>query len=88
MSTKLCRGVEAQKLDFFEHYRVMWPFVKPYLFRAIFAVLLSIPIGALDAVVALALKPYMDIVLVDKTDQSPAYIPLLIVGFTIICQYT
>ena len=84
MSTKLCRGVEAQKLDFFEHYRVMWPFVKPYLFRAIFAVLLSIPIGALDAVVALALKPYMDIVLVDKTDQSPAYIPLLIVGFTIV----
>ena len=40
------------------------------------------PIGALDSVVALALKPYMDLVLVDKTDRSPAYIPLLIVAFT------
>ena len=55
-----------------------------YLGIAIFAVFLSIPIGALDAVVALALKPYMDIVLVDKTAQSPAYIPLLIVAFTVV----
>lgn len=67
-----------------DHYRIMWPFVKPYLFRAIFAVLLCVPIGALDSVVALALKPYMDIVLVDKSDQSPAYIPLLIVAFTVV----
>ncbi|MBE6452715.1 MAG: ATP-binding cassette domain-containing protein [Alphaproteobacteria bacterium] len=62
----------------------MWPFVKPYIFRAFLAVILCIPIGALDAVVALALKPYMDIVLVDKSDQSPAYIPILIVAFTFI----
>ncbi|MBR2033495.1 MAG: ATP-binding cassette domain-containing protein [Alphaproteobacteria bacterium] len=60
----------------------MWPFVKPYMFRAILAIALCIPIGALDAVVALALKPYMDVVLVDKSDQSPAYIPLLIIAFT------
>jgi subfamily B ATP-binding cassette protein MsbA len=60
----------------------MWPFVKPYAFRAFLAVLISIPIGALDSVVALALKPYMDIVLVDKSSQSPDYIPLLIVAFT------
>ncbi len=81
---KLTRGQEAQKLEFIEHYRIMWPFVKPYLFRAIFAVALCIPIGALDAVIALALKPYMDIVLVDKSSSSPVYIPLLIVGFTIV----
>lgn len=60
----------------------MWPFVKPYMFRAILAILICIPIGALDSVVALSLKPYMDIVLVDKTESSPAYIPLLIVAFT------
>ncbi len=76
--------VEAPKLKFIDHYRVMWPFVKPYLFRALFAIALCVPIGALDAVVALALKPYMDVVLVDKTDQSPVYIPLLIVGFTLV----
>ena len=62
----------------------MWPYVRPYLFRALLAVALCIPIGALDAVVALALKPYMDVVLVDKSDQSPAYIPLVIVAFTLV----
>lgn len=81
---KLKKTEEAPKLKFIDHYRIMWPFVKPYLFRAVFAIALCIPIGALDAVVALALKPYMDVVLVDKTDQSPAYIPLLIVAFTIV----
>ena len=72
----------ALKMNFTQHYQVMWPFVKPYLFRAILAVLLSIPIGALDSVVALSLKPYMDIVLVDKSAQSPNYIPFLIIAFT------
>ena len=73
---------EIKKLPFIEHYKKMWPFVKPYMFRAILAILICIPIGALASVVALSLKPYMDIVLVDKTESSPAYIPLLIVAFT------
>lgn len=72
------------KMLFTQHYQAMWPFIKPYLFRAILAVLISIPIGALDSVVALSLKPYMDIVLVDKSAQSPDYIPLLIIAFTTI----
>lgn len=75
---------ESPKLPFMDHYKIMWPFVRPYLFRAVLAIALCIPIGALDAVVALALKPYMDVVLVDKSDQSPAYIPLLIVAFTLV----
>lgn len=73
---------DIKRLPFVEHYKRMWPFVKPYLFRAILAIVICIPIGALDSVVALSLKPYMDLVLVDKTDSSPAYIPLLIVAFT------
>lgn len=79
MSTK--EQVEL-KMKFHEHYQMMWPFVKPYLFRAILAVLVSVPIGALDSVIALSLKPYMDIVLVEKTENSPDYIPFLIVAFT------
>ena len=75
---------ESPKLPFMDHYKIMWPFVKPYMFRAFLAVALCIPIGALDAVVALALKPYMDVVLVDKSAHSPAYIPLLIVAFTLV----
>lgn len=72
----------VSEIKFTEHYNRMWPFVKPYWIRALVGILLCIPIGALDSVVALALKPYMDLVLVDKTDRSPAYIPLLIVVFT------
>ena len=71
------------KMEFSAHYKKMWPYVQPYWIRALFAVALSIPIGALDAVIALSLKPYMDIVLVDKSAQSPAFIPLVIVAFTV-----
>lgn len=70
------------KLKFHEHYEMMWPFIKPYLFRAILAVLVSVPIGALDSVIALSLKPYMDVVLVEKSENSPVYIPFLIIAFT------
>lgn len=69
-------------MKFHEHYEMMWPFIKPYLFRAILAVLVSIPIGALDSVIALSLKPYMDIVVVEKSARSPIYIPFLIIAFT------
>ena len=44
--------------------------------------LMCIPIGSLDAVIALSLKPYMDLVMVEKSIQSPWYIPLAIVAFT------
>ena len=70
------------KMKFHEHYQMMWPFIKPYLFRAILAVLVSIPIGALDSVIALALKPYMDVVMIEKSERAPFYIPFLIIAFT------
>ena len=70
------------KMKFHEHYEIMWPFIKPCLFRAILAVLVSVPIGALDSVIALSLKPYMDIVVVEKSERSPVYIPFLIIAFT------
>ena len=66
------------------NYSRMWPFVKPYWFRALLAVLICIPIGSLDAVIALSLKPYMDLVMVEKTVESPWYIPFGIVAFTTI----
>ena len=64
------------------NYKKIIPFVKPYWKRAVIALGLAIPIGCLDAVIALSLKPYMDIVMVEKTVESPWYIPLLIVAFT------
>lgn len=58
------------------------PYFKPYVFRTSLALILAVPIGALDAVVALALKPYMDVVMMNKQMSSPWYIPLLIILFT------
>lgn len=67
---------------FVTNYRRMWPYVRPVWFRALCSMLICIPIGSLDAVIALALKPYMDLVMVEKSVTSPWYIPLGIVAFT------
>ena len=66
------------------NFRRMWPFIKPYWGRALLGVLLTIPVGALDGVVAMFLKPFMDKVMVDKQPHFSALIPFLIVGFTIV----
>jgi len=36
------------------------PYIKPVLFRAILGILIAIPLGLLDGVTAIALKPYFD----------------------------
>ena len=64
------------------NYGRMWTYVKPVWFRALLSMLICIPIGALDSVIALALKPYMDLVMVEKSVTSPWYIPIAIVAFT------
>lgn len=68
--------------QFFINYKRMWPFIKPIWGRALISVLICIPVGSLDAVIALSLKPYTDMVVVGKSMSSPWYIPLLIVTFT------
>ncbi len=40
----------------------MYPYLKPFLFRAFLGILVAIPLGLLDGVVAFSLKPYLDIV--------------------------
>ena len=67
---------------FVRNYKRMWPYVKPVWFRALCSMLICIPIGSLDAIIALALKPYMDLVMIEKSIASPWYIPLGIVLFT------
>ena len=66
------------------NFRRMWPYVKPFWFRALLGVLLTVPVGALDGAVAMFLKPFMDKVMVDKQPHFSAMIPFLIVGFTIV----
>ena len=62
----------------------MTPYIKPYLFRITVSMIITIPIGALDAVIAFSLKPYMDQVMIEKSLRSDWYIPLAIIGFTLI----
>ncbi len=69
-------------MNFVVNYRKMWPYIKPYWMRALMSVLITIPIGAMDAVIAWSLKPYMDIVMVEKSDNLVSYIPLLIIIFS------
>ncbi|MDR1195702.1 MAG: ABC transporter ATP-binding protein/permease [Endomicrobium sp.] len=62
----------------------MWPFVKPIFPKVVLGLLLTIPVGMLDALIALFLKPYMDNVMVAKESSNFIYVPFVIVGFTIV----
>lgn len=66
------------------NYKKMWPFIKPYWFRALLGILLALPVGALDSVIALFMKSFTDDVLVAKDAVMAAYIPVLIVGFVLV----
>ena len=44
----------------------IFPYIKPVLARAILGLLVAIPVGLLDGVVAFSLKPYMDYVIGQK----------------------
>ena len=68
--------------SFISNYKRMMIYVRPYWFRALIAVLITIPIGGMDAVIAWALKPYMDVVMVEKSITATAYIPILIIIFS------
>ncbi|MBR1841047.1 MAG: ATP-binding cassette domain-containing protein [Alphaproteobacteria bacterium] len=59
----------------------MWPFIKPYWKAALVAVLITVPVGALDAVIAWALKPYMDVMMIEKSANT-YWIPLMIIAFS------
>ena len=69
---------------FISDYHQMWPYIQPYLGRALIAVLITIPIGALDAVIAWALKPYMDVMVLQQQSAQTIWIPLVIIGFSAI----
>ena len=67
----------------FQNYSKIYPYVRPYLGRAILAILVTLPLGAMDAVVAWVLKPYMDIVMIEKSAKATSLLPLLIIIFSL-----
>ena len=71
------------------NYRKMVPYVRPYWVRAVMAVLITLPIGSFDALTAWILKPYMDVVLVEKQVHAVSLMPLVIVlGSLLLMLYT
>ncbi|MEB3244843.1 MAG: ABC transporter ATP-binding protein [Vampirovibrionales bacterium] len=65
-------------------YKRISVFFKPYWPRLLIAVLITIPIGALDGAIAWCLKPYVDTIHVGKSVAQLSYIPFIIVGFTLV----
>lgn len=59
----------------------IYKYIHPYLFRIILGFLIAIPVGALDGVIAYALKPYMDEVLIKKNMHLAYIIPFGVVAF-------
>lgn len=64
------------------NYRKIYPYVRPYWLRALLSILITIPIGSMDAVIAWSLKPYMDVVMLEKSVSATNYIPILIIVFS------
>ncbi len=81
---KLSAAVKRQVLEnmFVKNYKRMWPYVKPVWFRALLTLLLAIPVGSMDAIIAWAIKPYTDAVMIEQTMTTSWYIPVVIVAFT------
>ena len=65
-----------------------YPFIKPFLGRAILNFGISLPAGLLDAVTAFAIQPYMDKVInapaSPERDLYAVLIPFAIIAFAIV----
>lgn len=75
---------KIQKSYVVQNYENIYPYVKPYWVRALLAVLVTIPGGALDAAIPWALKVYMDSITGGTITTLTRVMPLLIIGFTLV----
>ncbi len=78
---KLKDTLAEGSFDYLYLTKRMYKYIKPYMFRIILGFLIALPVGALDGVVAYALKPYMDEVLIKKNMLLAFLIPFGIVAF-------
>ena len=78
---KLKDTLAESSFDYIYLTKRMYKYIKPYMFRIILGFLIALPVGALDGVVAYALKPYMDEVLIKKNMLLAYIIPFGIVAF-------
>ena len=74
------------KRDDVKNFRNFYTFVRPFVWRSILSMLLSIPVGTMEAMIAAILKPFTDMVMLSGGSGSPpdlTYYPLLIIVFTV-----
>ena len=75
---------KIKKMRFVVNYRKMWVYVKPYKMRALGAIIVTLPMGAMDAAIAMLLKPYIDTVMVDKNAAVNSIMPLVVIGVSLL----
>ncbi len=78
---KLKETLAENSFDYTYLTNRIYKYIKPYLFRIILGFLIALPVGALDGVIAYALKPYMDEVLIKKNMLLAYVIPFGVVAF-------
>ncbi len=75
---------KIENLYVVRNYKQMYKYVKPIWVRSLLAVLVTFPVGTMDAIIAWTLKPYMDVVMIEKNLASNWYIPILIIAFSFV----
>lgn len=73
-----------QNLYIVRNYRDIHHYIKPFWGRALCAILVTLPVGMMDSIIAWVLRPYMDIVMIEKNLDSSWYVPILIIGFSLV----
>lgn len=82
MIEKMKAKLDANQM--WQNYQKIFPYVKKYWVRAIIGVFITIPVGAMDAVIAFMMKPYTDVVMLEKNAQMGLMIPVVIVVFSLV----
>lgn len=62
-SMKLKETVSKNAFRYGYLMQKIYPYLKPVLFRAILGIIIAIPLGLLDGITAISLKPYLDYVI-------------------------
>lgn len=85
MSTMFRKFIrKIQKSYIFQNYKNIYPYVKPYWGRALLAILVTVPVGSLEAVIPWAMKTYIDSITHGNVSTLTKIMPLLIIGFTLL----
>ncbi len=65
-------------------YQKLYPYIKPYRWRMVLALCVTLPVGLLDGACAWALKPYMDVILLADSQGLSFFFPLLLAAAIIL----